>query len=370
MPEEKTEPESVHGTVGWIETEDRFRACNQVTCLNLARRLCLDLSVQLANCWTEMFTESGPYVRGARTHAQNLNGVISETRRLLREKLKFRRFTGAPAELNSILTAAIPNILRGLDDGVYRPLRELTQDEATAAAKIKNLCDVVGMFSTEAAECARNVNAMLEAHFGKMVAASLREQEPVCEERSVVSVDLCEYGRLAAVIEEIATVQQLQLFDKQIRDMLQKCVSASGIPPDQVVSKDGGDGATFLLNSTESAVTFSENVMSAVRAKNERTATDAHRWFFRIGISTGSTCRVETHAPDGTIIAVRASGLAIARAIRLQAAAEPNGILIGAGTWSRLAPELQQRFGSEEEIRAKPHERTLRGHRWIGLSGR
>lgn len=346
--------------------EEAYAVCDRLTCLTLTRRLCLHLALGLSNFRAEMMGESGPWVSGAASQAKHLAGIVEQVETMRKEKMNFRRLAGCfLPEVDRILLQRIPEILRGVKRDVHEPLKNAPQEESGAEEVIRRLTDVLQPYAVESLACGEEINGFLRAQFGAMVDASLAEGKPEMRELAVVSCDLCEYGRHSRVVVDVLTIEQLRLFDQQIEDLLRKSLAACGEAAQNAVFKDTGDGAVILLASPTLAVSFACEVIAAVDTRNRPVLNPDYCWSFRIGIATGDVCITETRTPSGAVVTkLRTSGIALARAIRLQTAAEPNSIIVGKRTWDGLTPEQQALFGPEEQIPGKPHESPSPGHRW------
>lgn len=112
-----------------------------------------------------------------------------------------------------------------------------------------------------------------------------------------------------------------------------------------------GDGAILAFDAPATGHRFAEAVHEACRVHNHGKRVPAARRWFRIGIATGDLV-LETL--DATR---KMAGSVIARAVRLEAAANIGEILADTDTYAALPREIQARYGAEERIAGKRDEK-------------
>ena len=111
-----------------------------------------------------------------------------------------------------------------------------------------------------------------------------------------------------------------------------------------------GDGAILVFDSAQDAHRFAQAVHEATFEHNRTRAQPLAKRVFRIGIASGEIVMVEK--PGGVDIA----GTTIARAVRLEAKAQPGGVLVDKTTFEALETDQKQHYGPKETVAGKRDE--------------
>lgn len=168
---------------------------------------------------------------------------------------------------------------------------------------------------------------------------------------SVVELDLKGYSDIARDLEEHFTAQVVLQLNAQIQSFVDTGLKAVGGHRERCLIATTGDGAILAFDNANSAHFFGEAVHNASKVHNQvKLVAAAARWF-RIGVSTGELAIEER---DGRR---QMAGSVIARAVRLEAAANIGEIVVDEDTYSDLSPDLQMRYGDTEQIAGKREER-------------
>lgn len=178
--------------------------------------------------------------------------------------------------------------------------------------------------------------------------------------RTVVSVDMSQYGRLSVMVEEALSVAHLLEFNQKILCLFRGIIQEIRAELDDTVIIDSGDGALLIFNKTKHAFHFSEGVHLQANADNSAKSTQNQK-HYRIGVCTGRIIVQKVATMSGETLRHNVAGTAIARAVRLQAACRTGEILTCEHTWSALGPKIRTRFDPLEFVRGKAHENVTIG---------
>jgi class 3 adenylate cyclase len=171
--------------------------------------------------------------------------------------------------------------------------------------------------------------------------------------KTVLELDLVAFSDVARALEEALSVEAVREFQDQIQEFVDRGLASVGLERDKAVLGTAGDNAILVFDEAAVMHRFAETVQQeTLRHNDQRTVDLAKRWF-RMGAATGLVKLL----PGGRIV-----GTTVARAVRLEAAAERGQLVVDNSTFSALPTELQRRYGSEEPIRGKRDER-FQGHR-------
>lgn len=180
--------------------------------------------------------------------------------------------------------------------------------------------------------------------------------------KTVVELDLQGYSDIARELEEHFSAEIVAKFNDQIQSFVDAGLRAVRLPREQAVMATTGDGAILVFDRAEHAHYFAEAVHAATKEHNAtKTIVLAQRWF-RMGAATGDIA-MEIVGGEKKI-----AGTTIANAVRLEAAAHIGELLIDVATFGALPPALQIRYGGEEEVTGKRHEK-FRVRRCVMVGG-
>jgi len=168
--------------------------------------------------------------------------------------------------------------------------------------------------------------------------------------KTVVELDLKGYSDVARELEEHFSAEIVLMFNEQIQTFVTDALRVAGILPKDAIMATTGDGAILIFEAPLVAHMFAEAVHLATRVHNrDKTVSSAQRWF-RIGIATGDVVIKKSGSKKNM------AGSAIARAVRLEAAAGVGEILADVESYSGFSREQQACYGQEEMVAGKRDE--------------
>ena len=169
--------------------------------------------------------------------------------------------------------------------------------------------------------------------------------------RTIVELDLLGYSDISAQLEQAHDASAVAQLCAQIQDFVDVGLSAARVQRADSVFKTTGDGALLSLANPEIAHRFAATVQDATRQHNLRKTLPIGLRVFRIGVATGD---VDVREIDGH---TDHFGDTVSRACRLEAKAQPGGVLIDAETFASLPPDLQSLYRGPETVQGKREER-------------
>jgi class 3 adenylate cyclase len=169
--------------------------------------------------------------------------------------------------------------------------------------------------------------------------------------KTVLELDLVGYSTIAATLEDGLGVEISPKLNQQIQGFVDRGLKAVGLPRPATVLQTTGDGAILVFDEPSLAHSFAEAVHDATRAHNAGKPEGIGKRVFRIGVATGEVAMEPKK--DGFDIA----GMAIARAVRMEAKAKPGEVLCDADTFAGLTAEQQKRYSGAEVIAGKRDEK-------------
>lgn len=183
-------------------------------------------------------------------------------------------------------------------------------------------------------------------------------------QKTVVELDLVGYSTISDNVEQGFDVQSVAQLNAQIQGFIQTGLDAVQLPRASTVMQETGDGAILFFDVPEAAYRFALAVQKAMDAHNAPRSQPLAKRVFRIGAATGEV-DMQAKASGGFDIA----GTTIARAVRLEAKAEPGGFLVDEATYKLLPDDLQRAFGDskivtgkrDEAFKAYPAQLSLKG---------
>jgi class 3 adenylate cyclase len=173
-------------------------------------------------------------------------------------------------------------------------------------------------------------------------------------EKTVLEVDLVGYHRGAVNMQEHTDVRGVELYENINRELINSGLSRLGLNRDEVVLGEAGDNAIIVLNDAESAHSLARLIYEATVEFNQARSIESAKRYFRMGAATGDLLFYKSER--------RIIGTVIARAVRLEAAAEKGQLVIDSRTFQKLSPGLKKYYGEEEVIKSKNGER-YKAHR-------
>ncbi len=174
--------------------------------------------------------------------------------------------------------------------------------------------------------------------------------------QTIVFLDLCHFSQIIRSLEIGQRIGPMatQVVQNQIEELIRFAVKQSGCTWDKCFIKGTGDGAVLCFPSALAADRFAEALLvHADEDYNRQASHDLEHRCFRVGIYTGNVIRTARDI----------AGAAVAFAARLEAAAATGEVLMDAGSWATLPPEVKERYGPEEQVSGKQHDRPFSARR-------
>jgi len=169
--------------------------------------------------------------------------------------------------------------------------------------------------------------------------------------KTIVELDLIGYSDKARELQENLGAEVVMQLNEQIQALVDAGLDAAGVPRNQALLADTGDGGMLLFDEAAAAHRFAQAAHRACEAHNQDTTlASAQRWF-RIGIATGE---VAMKVEAGTR---KVAGIDLSNVVRLETAGTAGHILIDADTYDALPGEFQSDYVGPEEITGKRNER-------------
>lgn len=245
-----------------------------------AWKLCSALSSASAATGIEVGMELGPYPEALEGH---LGFVLRYNDELMRQYSALRVFIQS-TNLPTVRT--LEGLMERFQKEIHEALKVLKNE--TVDASIKAALQKIHQSCKEIVEAAEQVLLPLtEAVYKEMCTHCVTTMDsPVKEMRTVVSVDMAEYGRLTDGIDGIFGAEGIFRFNQQIQEIMTEVLAKKSIGCE--IRINTGDGALAVLKDPDQAVDFALAIHKAVRAKNSEKPDAEHRIHFRIGVSTGN----------------------------------------------------------------------------------
>lgn len=165
---------------------------------------------------------------------------------------------------------------------------------------------------------------------------------------TAILVDLVGYSDIQRALEQSLGVSAARDFDAQIQSFVEAALTQVGGNANDNILTRTGDGALLKLNAPDSALDFAARLHGVAAAHNKTVTEALAKRVFRIGIATGE---LEFSAKTGA-----PSGMVISRAARLEAKANPGGVLIDAPSYEGASPGLQAAYCGPEIVKGKRAE--------------
>ena len=167
--------------------------------------------------------------------------------------------------------------------------------------------------------------------------------------KTVLELDLAAYSDIASALEENLDVQAVKTFQDQIQSFVDVGLSELGLLREQLVFATAGDNALLIFDDPAVMHRFAKIVQEATVKHNRKKSVESAKRWFRMGAATGAVLVI---AEERRIV-----GTTVARAVRLEAAAEKGELIIDAETYDALPDDLKQAYGPEEIVPGKRAER-------------
>jgi TolB-like protein/class 3 adenylate cyclase/Tfp pilus assembly protein PilF len=165
---------------------------------------------------------------------------------------------------------------------------------------------------------------------------------------TAVLVDLVGYSDMSRLLEDSLGVQATLSLNQQVQRLIGDALSEGGGNADENVVMTTGDGALLTFTGPDQALDFATALHRCAARHNAGVTEPRARRIFRVGISTGEIAvDPNTGSP---------AGMAISRAARLEAKADPGGVLIDSESWNAASGERKAAYHGPEDISGKRDE--------------
>ena len=166
--------------------------------------------------------------------------------------------------------------------------------------------------------------------------------------KTVLELDLAAYSDIASALEENLDVDAVKIFQDQIQSFVDIGLKPLNLQRNEVVFATAGDNALLIFDSAAVMHEFARIVQDATFQHNRRKSVESAKRWFRMGAATGAVLIMPEER--------RIVGTTVARAVRLEAAADKGEILIDTETYEALPPDLKKLYGPEEIVPGKRDE--------------
>lgn len=173
------------------------------------------------------------------------------------------------------------------------------------------------------------------------------ESEVSKTEKTVLELDLMAYKSRAEDLEDQLGVEAVKMLEDQIQVFVDHGLQRLGLCREEMVLGTAGDNAILLFDEVAMMHAFAQTVQQETFVYNQAKSVNAERWF-RMGAATGTVLVIPAER--------RIIGTTIARAVRLEAAAEQGQLVIDTRTFEKLPTALQAAYGRAEVLKSKHHE--------------
>ena len=170
-------------------------------------------------------------------------------------------------------------------------------------------------------------------------------------EKTVVEIDLAGYSTIANALQDALGVETSRRLNQQIQDLVDRGLANVGASRAQTVAQTTGDGAILIFDDPRPAHDFAAALHAAARAHRQGKTDPLGLRVFRAGMATGELL-MEARPAGG----FEFGGMAITRAVRLEAKARPGGMLIDAASFSGLDGARQRLYDAPETVAGKRDE--------------
>jgi class 3 adenylate cyclase len=170
--------------------------------------------------------------------------------------------------------------------------------------------------------------------------------------KTIVELDLISYSAIASTLEGHLGSSAVATLNAQIQTFIDHGLSQISLPRNAAVAATTGDGAILVLTEAADAHHFAFAVHEQTKMYNRERSDPLAKRIFRIGAATGDIA-IESSGDGHFNIA----GLTIARAVRLEAAAQPGELVVDSKTFHALPPLLQVSYGDEVGVAGKRDEK-------------
>lgn len=173
----------------------------------------------------------------------------------------------------------------------------------------------------------------------------------VLNTKTIVELDLVGYSSISSVLEEGIDEKNVAQLNEQIQSFIDRALVAVGAEREKTVMQTTGDGAILVFERPSDAHRFAVAVHKATRQHNQEKTQPIAKRVFRIGAATGP---IDMKPKGGSGYEI--AGMAIARAVRLEAQSTPGGLLVDTTTFDGLTTKQKRAYADRESVSGKRDE--------------
>jgi class 3 adenylate cyclase len=242
-----------------------------------------------------------------------------------------------------------------LEDHTGSPTRSISPGETVLHKGTATMSPDLAVRIQRAMAMVSTVKTNMKQH-GKRELAPSTGISPIIEskqviEKTVVELDLVGYSTICANFEEGLDVNTVAQLNQQIQSFVETGLKAANVTREGSVMATTGDGAILVFDLAEDAHRFAQAVHEATRKHNRTRRQRLAKRVFRSGAATGE---IAMHPKPGGGFDI--AGTTIARAVRLEAKAQPGGFLVDEATYQKLPPKEQGQYGLKTRVAGKRDE--------------
>jgi len=189
----------------------------------------------------------------------------------------------------------------------------------------------------------------------------------------IVELDLARYSEIAMDLNLRNGASGVKKLERQIQEWVKQAIRFVGVEVKDALLRTTGDGALLAFDHADQATRFAQHLHESASECNQGRRHQLDQRYFRIGIASGSILLGVATYEKGAEMEI--AGMAVAKAVRLEAACRTGEVLVDIGTWALLSDEEKQLYGDEEIVRGKRTElisarrrRVVRAAPWDGRS--
>ncbi len=308
----------------------------------------------------ELEIESLPFSESSGPHSQHVKLYFNELYTIYCAK---HRFPHPDDEKDAVepLLEAMRRLFRSLHTEVATVIdhaqRQTPEEADRLLQQAIQACDKI---AEEAAQLYDEALKILSQEGNDPVVTGPRE----AMRKTVVSVDMSQYGRQSSHAEDLAGVEGLFILNEQILEIMRCAIRKVGVDPNSVILIETGDGALLLFDDSKVAIQFAEEVHRAADITNREILHDENKRHFRIGISAGQVMLQPVGTRSKSLVKYHLAGVAIAVAVRLQSGANTGEILATEAALRLIPDNLASAFSETRQVQAKKHEQPITAKVW------
>lgn len=361
-----------------LSSEDRVKA---LVCISLLCKASALIKGYSLNLELNVLRESGPFVQEAIAHARDAFRLHAGVSKIL-DVLDHWYDRSAPSQVIEEIVADLSELSADLMQNIVIPLEQVqigNIGEEPAKKVYKDIQKEFQRIKRKATGVYEKANDELTRSLGDVGASYVSDIGETADDevadpletgpKTVVCIDLFQYGRLSFILEDILDSRVVFKLNEEIEGFVRDCLSEVDPRPEDIVNEPRGDGAIMIFPDAERALDFAEFLQQQSHLKNQAVAVPAHRKFYRIGVSSGKLSLLKIRNRSGRIIRYRFAGTVVGRAVRLETGANTGAIMICEDTWGMISAERRERYTSLKQVPAKRHEKDIAAREWQIVPG-